>query len=63
MFDPIKKVVKDRRYGLDEDIKATVVQWYQQQPRCSVWKGSVTWFISVMLALVPMEACITASLV
>jgi hypothetical protein len=30
---PLKKAPNDHRFGLDEDIRAVLVQWYQQQPK------------------------------
>jgi hypothetical protein len=30
MFSPLKKAQKGCRFGSDEDIRATVVQWFQQ---------------------------------
>jgi histone-lysine N-methyltransferase SETMAR len=32
VFGPLKKVLKGHKFGLEEDIKAVVVQWFQQQP-------------------------------
>jgi histone-lysine N-methyltransferase SETMAR len=33
VFSPLKKVLKGHRFRSGEDIKAVVVQWFQQQPR------------------------------
>jgi hypothetical protein len=33
VFSPLKKVLKGHRFGSDEDMKTTLVQWFQQQPK------------------------------
>jgi hypothetical protein len=33
VFGSLKKALKGRRFGLDEDVKAAVALWFQQQPR------------------------------
>jgi hypothetical protein len=33
MFILLKKVLKGHRFRLDEDYKAVVMQWFQQQDR------------------------------
>jgi hypothetical protein len=33
VFGPLKKALKGLRFGPGKDIKAAVVQWFQQQPR------------------------------
>jgi hypothetical protein len=33
---PIRKLLKDYRFGLVEDMKAAVVQWFWKEPRKSI---------------------------
>jgi hypothetical protein len=33
MFHPLKKAPKGCEFQSDEDVKATVVQWFQELPR------------------------------
>jgi hypothetical protein len=52
VLSEIKKARKGRRYVSDEDVKAAVVQWFQQQPK--ELRGSFGWCVNTMLASTPM---------
>jgi hypothetical protein len=53
VFNPLKKALKSRRFWSDEDNKAMVVQWFQQQPR--------EFFVVGILRLVHQwDACLSA---
>jgi hypothetical protein len=43
VFRPTKKVVKGCRFRSDQDMKATVTQWVQQQLRAS--SAEIHWFV------------------
>jgi hypothetical protein len=32
-FGPLKEVLKGHKFWWDEDVKTTVIQWFQQQPK------------------------------
>jgi hypothetical protein len=49
VFGPHRRELKGYRFRFDDDIKA-VVQWFQQQPRESLWREYIDWCINWMLA-------------
>jgi hypothetical protein len=53
VFGSLTKVLRGCRYGLGEDIKAVVVQWFQQQPKEFIAKG-IHWVLhhGMLLALI-----------
>jgi hypothetical protein len=40
MFNLLKEVFKVHRFRMDEDYKAVVMQWFQQQARENHWAGA-----------------------
>jgi hypothetical protein len=46
VFSPLKKALKDCRSGSDNDVKAVVVQWFQQHPKEFFVKGSTSWHVN-----------------
>jgi hypothetical protein len=53
LFGPLKKALKGHRLGSDEDIKATVLQWFQQQPKEFSVEG-IHWLVHQWDASTPM---------
>jgi hypothetical protein len=41
VFSPLKKVLKDHRFGLDEDVKTLVMQFSTSSPGSSLQRGSI----------------------
>jgi hypothetical protein len=53
VLSPLRQVLKVYRVGLEEDIKAAVVQWCQQQPR--MWGGNL--LASLSAGCLPQYPC------
>jgi hypothetical protein len=54
VFGLLKQALKGHRFRSDEDVKAIVVQWFQQQPREFFVEG-IHWLeVCGMPALAPM---------
>jgi hypothetical protein len=49
-FGLLKKALMGHRFGLDTDMKATVVQWFQQQTREFFAEGTISWCVNGMPA-------------
>jgi hypothetical protein len=45
VLGPIKKLLKGHRFELNKDIKAVIVQWFEQQPREFSAEG-IHWLMS-----------------
>jgi hypothetical protein len=54
LFGALNKALKFHRFQSDRDIKAPVVQWFQQEPRELFADGILCWCISGTPASVPM---------
>jgi hypothetical protein len=59
VFSPLWKALNGCKFGSDKDVKAAMVNRFNQEPRGSLWRGLVGWYVNRLLASAAMKTVLS----